>query len=80
MIDRNLSNLIAYARKELNEAERLGNSGEISDDEVFVRLVLIGKSLVGWDDEIPVSDAMNQFLEINETVNVLIRKPAELVS
>ena len=71
-MDSNLSNLITYAKQELNEAERLGKSGEISDDEVFVRLVLVGKSLIGWDDEVPVAEAMNQFLEINETVNGLI--------
>ena len=68
-MDENLKNLIRYARGEFTEAERLRSAGLISDEAVFVRLFLVGKSLVGWDSDLPEDEAFEQLREYNRTVN-----------
>lgn len=71
-MDENLKNLIRYARGEFTEAERLRSAGLISDEAVFVRLFLVGKSLVGWDSDLPEDEAFEQLWEYNRTVNEIM--------
>ena len=71
-MDENLKNLIRYARGEFTEAERLRSAGLISDEAVFVRLFLVGKSLVGWDSDLPEDEAFEQLREYNRTVNEIM--------
>ncbi|MBQ1439877.1 MAG: hypothetical protein IIZ10_09315 [Solobacterium sp.] len=80
-MDENLKNLIRYARSEFTEAERLRSAGLISDEAVFVRLFLVGKSLVGWDSDLPDDEAFDRLREYNRTVNEIMEgKPISNVS
>lgn len=71
-MDENLKALIDYAREELDEAERLRAEDVISDDGVFVRLFLVGKSLVGWDSDLPVDVAIEFCKRINKDVMEMV--------
>lgn len=68
----NLKHLIDYARQELNDAERLRAIGAISDNAVFVRLFLVGKSLVGWDSDKPEDEAIEFIKKVNRDVMDII--------
>ena len=71
-MDENLRNLIRYARSEFTEAERLRAAGRISDEAVFVRLFLVGKSLVGWDSDLPEDEAFDKLRDYNRMVNKIM--------
>ena len=80
-MDENLKRLIGYARHEFSEAERLREAGLISDEAVFVRLFLVGKSLVGWDSDLPEDEAFDRLRDYNRTVNEIMEgKPLSNVS
>ena len=67
-MDEHLKYLIDYARDELDEAEHLRSMNVIDDYDVFVRLFLVGKSLVGWDSDKPVDEALAFCRKINSDV------------
>lgn len=67
-MDKHLKYLIDYARDELDEAEHLRSMNVIDDYDVFVRLFLVGKSLVGWDSDKPVDEALAFCRKINADV------------
>ena len=67
-MDEHLKYLIDYARDELDEAEHLRSMNVIDDYDVFVRLFLVGKSLVGWDSDKPVDEALELCKKINADV------------
>lgn len=71
-MDKHLQALINYAREEFNEIEQLRDDGKIDDDMAFARLFLVGKSLVGWDINKSVDEAVEFCKKINEDVMKLI--------
>ena len=71
-MDERLRFTINHAKEELDEIERYYDEGKLTDKGVFVRLFLLGKVLVGWDDDEPKSVAMETFLHVNDTVEALL--------
>jgi hypothetical protein len=71
-MDEHLQALIDYARDEFDEIEQLRDDDTIDDDCAFARLFLVGKSLVGWDSNKPVDEAVEFCKKINEDVMAII--------
>ena len=73
-MDERLQKTIEYAEEELNDIKKLFSEGKLTDKGVFVRLFQLGKVMTGWDDEVPLNEAMEAFLQANSTVMELLKK------
>lgn len=71
-MDKKLKYTIDYAREELDEIEKYHTEGKLTDKGVFIRLFQLGKTMVGWDDDVPLNEAMEKFLQANNTVMELL--------
>ncbi len=71
-MDKKLKYTIDFARDELDEIEQYHAEGKLTDKGVFIRLFQLGKTMIGWDDDVPVSEAMEKFLQANNTVTELL--------
>ena len=73
-MDERLQKTIEYAEEELNEIKQFYKEGKLTDKGVFVRLFQLGKVMTGWDDEVPLNEAMEAFLQANNSVMELLKK------
>ena len=73
-MDERLQKTIEYAEEELSEIKKLYAEGKLTDKGVFIRLFQLGKVMTGWDDEVPLNEAMEAFLQANSTVMELLKK------
>ena len=73
-MDERLQKTIAYAEEELDDIKKLFSEGKLTDKGVFVRLFQLGKVMTGWDDEVPLNEAMEAFLQANNSVMELLKK------
>lgn len=71
-MDERLRFTINHAKEELAEIEKYYDEGKLTDKGVFVRLFVLGKVLIGWDDDEPKNVAMEDFLQANNTVEALL--------
>ncbi len=73
-MDERLQKTIKYAEEELSDIKKLYTEGKLTDKGVFVRLFQLGKVMTGWDDEVPLNEAMEAFLQANNSVMELLKK------
>ena len=71
-MDRRLQKTIEYSEEELVDIKNLRNEGKLTDKGVFIRLFQLGKTLIGWDDDVPINEAMEKFLQANNSVTELL--------
>ena len=71
-MDERLRLTIQHAREEFDEIEKYSREGKLTDKGVFIRIFQLGKTMIGWDDDVPVSEAMEKFLQANNTVTELL--------
>ena len=68
-MDKRLQKTLDYAKEEIQDIETLSADGKLNDKGVFIRIFSLGKVMLGWDDDIPVADAIERFMRANNTVN-----------
>ena len=73
-MDERLQKTIEYAEEELSDIKKLFAEGKLTDKGVFIRLFQLGKVMTGWDDEVPLNEAMEAFLQANNSVMELVKK------
>lgn len=71
-MDMRLRKTIEYAEEELVDIKELRSTGKLTDKGVFIRLFQLGKTLIGWDDDVPINEAMEKFLQANTSVTELL--------
>ena len=71
-MDKRLQKTLDYAKEERQEIEKLDAEGKLNDKGVFIRIFSLGKVMLGWDDDIPVADAIERFMRANNTVNEVL--------
>ena len=73
-MDERLHKTIEYAEEELSDIKKLYAEGKLTDKGVFIRLFQIGKVMTGWEDEVPLNEAMEAFLQANNSVMEMLKK------
>ena len=71
-MDKRLQKTLDYAKEEIQDIEKLDAEGKLNDKGVFIRIFSLGKVMLGWDDDIPVADAIERFMRANNTVNEVL--------
>lgn len=71
-MDMRLRKTIEYSEEELVDIKNLRDEGKLTDKGVFIRLFQLGKTLIGWDDDAPINEAMEKFLQANNSVTELL--------
>jgi hypothetical protein len=79
-MDERLQKTIEYAEEELNDIKKLFSEGKLTDKGVFVRLFQLGKVMTGWDDDLPPHEAMEAFLQANNSVMELLNRARQVTA
>ena len=79
-MDERLGKTLQYAKDEIDEIERLRAEGKLTDKGVFVRIFQLGKVMTGWDDEVPPHEAMEAFLQANNSVMELLSRARKVTA
>ena len=79
-MDERLGKTLQYAKEEIEDIERLSAEGKLTDKGVFVRLFQLGKVMTGWDDEVPLNEAMEAFLQANNSVMELLNRARKVTA
>ena len=78
-MDKRVLDTLAYTMQETEELAELTENDQISENELFIRLVSLGKVLVGWDDEKNKFEQIGFLMGINEKV-ALMKKGQDSLS
>ena len=79
-MDERLQKTIEYAEEELSDIKKLYTEGKLTDKGVFIRLFQLGKVMTGWDDEVPLNEAMEAFLQANNSVMELLNRARKVTA
>lgn len=79
-MDERLQKTIKYAEEELSDIKKLYTEGKLTDKGVFIRLFQLGKVMTGWDDEVPLNEAMEAFLQANNSVMELLNRARQVTA
>ena len=79
-MDKRVLNTIQYAKEELDEISQLVEEGKLTEKGVFVRMFSLGKVLLGWDDEGPLSEQIAYLTKTNEWVQSLLDEASRYTS
>ena len=79
-MDERVVSTLRYAKQELAEIDDLIQRGLLNEQGAYVRLFMLGKVLVGWDDEESELEQFEYLRRANQsvkaTLNEMIRRRA----